>query len=271
MPLAIQEDMLPGRNSAERFAIAQRLGFDGVMFWADNLGERISDINAQLKAHNLQAAAVHLGRHDGYLSPHLHEREAAIGRMRQAIADAVDLGASHVIFVPHYGGPRLPDLTPYRAPIELEAEMMIWLLRTVSDLAYAFGVTLLMQPVNRYESYFMNRLEQASLFRKKIKDHEYVKIAANLFHMILEEANPYTALRDHAKNIAHILIADTNRRLPGQGLFDFGALGACLGDMEYQGWLTLEVGNPSENQAYANRLYYELPESLALLRRCGVR
>lgn len=270
MPLAIQEDMLPGRSAAERLAIARHLGFDGVEFWADGLGERIPDIVRALEAHGLRAAAVHLGRQDGYLAPTVQEREAAIGRMRQAMADAVDLGAPYVIFVPHYGGPRLPDLTPYRAPIELEAEMMIWLLRTVSDLAYALGVTLLMQPVNRYESYFLNRLEQAALFRKKIKDHEHVKIAANLFHMALEEADPFSALRAHAAGVAYLTVSDNNRRLPGGGLLDFGALGHCLAEMGYQGWVTLEAGTPGQNQREAPQFYRELPACLEHLRRCGV-
>ena len=55
------------------------------------------------------------------------------------MADAVDLEAEYVSFVPHFGATAMPDLTPYQTPLDLEKEMMIWLLRTVSDLAYAMG------------------------------------------------------------------------------------------------------------------------------------
>src|SRR5262245_6908107 len=137
MRIAIQEDMLPGRSIVEKLQNAQMLNFAGVEFWAHGLTERVPEIAAAIAETGVPAAAVNLGRRDGYLSPDLHERERAISAMRQAMGDAVDIGAGHVVFVPHFGGPRMPDLTPYRSPIELESEMMIWLLRTVSDLAYA--------------------------------------------------------------------------------------------------------------------------------------
>lgn len=270
MPIALQEDMLPGRTVRERLENARRLGFAGVEFWAEGLTARVPEISEALSVTGLRAAAVNIGPHVGYLSPEQREREQAIGRMRQAMADAVDLMAEQVIFVPHLGGPKMPDLTPYRGASELEAEMMIWLLRTVSDLAYALGVVLSMQPVNRYESTFLNRLEQAAVFRKKIKDHEHIKIAANLFHLSLEEDSIYEALRDHAAGVAYLHICDHNRRLPGQGLIDFEALAAVLKSVGYSGWLTLECGRPGSNQPSANRFYAEIPASLTLLQKSGL-
>lgn len=264
--IAIQEDMLPGRSVRERLENAHRLGLDGVEFWAEGLTPRVPEIAQALADTGLAAAAVNLGRSDGYLSPLLAEREAAIGRMRQAMADAVDLAAEHVIFVPLWGPPRMPDLTPYRAPVELEGEMMVWLLRTVSDLAYALGVNLHMQPVNRYESYFMNRLEQAAAFRTKIKKHPHILVAPNLFHMALEEDDLLAALRSHHKHTGYLHLADHNRRLPGQGLIDFRALLSLLRELAYTGWLTLECGRPGHNAASALACYRDLPAALALLR-----
>jgi sugar phosphate isomerase/epimerase len=262
MKIAVQETMLHGRSMVDKLTHAQQLGIDGIEFFAESLTERVPEISAVMQNLDIRASAVNLGRIDGYLSPVLAEREHAISAMRQAMADAVDLGAEHVVFVPHFGGPRMPDLTPYRAPIELDSEMMIWLLRTVSDLAYAIGVELDMLPVNHYESYFMNRVEQAAFFRRKIKDHPHVKIAANLFHMAMEETDIIATLREHSQHIGYLYLSDTNRRLPGQGMLDFGAVAAVLREINYAGWITLTCADHFMRPA-------DLPQSFSYLKSCG--
>lgn len=268
--LAIQEDMLPGRSAQERLDNASYLGLDGIEFWADGLTARVPDISKALEQSSVKAVGVNLGRLDGYLSPDWQVRDKAISTMRQAMADALDLGAEYVSFVPHYGAPIMPDLTPYHSPIDLEKEMMIWLLRTVSDLAYALGVQLHMQAINHYETHFMNRIEQAKFFRKKIKDHPHVMIAANLFHMAMEEDDLNTCLLTHKDDIGVIYLADNNRRLPGAGLIDFSRVGTTLKEMEYTGWLVLECGRPGQNQATAYRWFDGMSACTTMLKFCGV-
>ncbi len=270
MQLAIQEDMLAGRTVLEKLEQAAQLGFEGVEFWAEGLTERVPEIVGALAATGLKASAVNQGRRDGYLSPDLAEREAAISQLRQTMADAVDIGAYHVLFVPLYGASKMPDLTPYRSPIELEGEMLVWLLRTVSDLAYAMGVELDMQPANRYETYFLNRLEQGAFFRRKIKDHPHVKIAAGLFHMAMEEDDALGSLREYGSHLGYIHVSDHNGRLPGQGMLDFTLVIRVLREIGYDGWLSYACGETGQNQRNANRFMAELPASIHLLREAGI-
>lgn len=269
MQLAIQEDMLVGRSMAEKLANAAQLGFAGVEFWADGLTERVPEIAEALQETGMQAAAVNMGRHAGYLSPVLAERESAIGHLRQTMANALDLGAYHVVFVPAYGRSKMPDLTPYRSPAELDGEMLVWLLRTVSDLAYAIGVELDMQPVNRYESDFLNRLEQGAFFRQKIKDHPHVKLAASLFHMALEEGDVLACLRQHGQHLGYLHLSEQNGRLPGQGMLDFTLVIRILREIGYDGWLTYACGEPGNNARQASRFQADLPASVEMLRGAG--
>lgn len=251
MPLAIQETLLPGNTLLEKLKNARSLGFEGVEFPADGLGDRVPQIVEGLQQTGLRPSAVNLGRRDGYIAPELNVREAAISALREAMADSVDIGAHRVIFVPHFGAPRMPDLTPYRAPVELAGEMMIWLLRGMSDLAYAIGIELDMQPRNRDDTYFMNRLEHAVFFRQKIKDHPHVMIAPHLFHMAGEESDPVQTLRKHAAHIAYLHLADSNGGLPGTGDLDFEAIANVLRENEYAGWVTLagETGGTGDVMA----------------------
>lgn len=268
MQLAIQEAMLPGRSALERFQRAQALGLAGVELDAGNLDMRIEELADAIEATGVQAAAIHMGHIDGYLSPERDDREAAISQLRQTMASAVDLGVEIVTFVPQWGPSRMPDLTPYRARQELDAEMMIWLLRTVSDLAYALGVTLAMQPVNRFETDFMHTLTQAGHFCEVVKDHPHIRIAASLFDMALEEDDPIEALKAQASRIAYMRIADSNRRLPGEGLLDFKAISGALSEAGYQGWLTLASTEPGQD---AVRIYApRIAPCLEYLRTCGM-
>ncbi len=271
MKIAIQEDMLPGRTLRVKLRHARELGIEGIEFWSEGLTARVPEVAEALAESGIAASAVNMGRVDGFLYPDAKERDAAVSKMRQAFADASDIGAAGVTFVPHRGENKQPDLTPFKTPIEIEFELMVWLLRGVSDLAYAIGVELYMQPVNRYETHFLNRVEQAIHIRRQIQDHPHVKVAANLFHMALEEVNPLACLREtlaaEKNDIGQIYLADSNRRLPGQGLLDYDAVMRTLRAFDYQGWLTLECGAPGQNAEYANDFADGLPTCLEKLRR----
>lgn len=266
MKLAIQEQVLPGRTVQERIQQAQALGFDGVEVLATGLDARLMELAEALNAAQMPVASVHLGRKDGYISPDLATREAAIGYMRQSIATATDLHAEHVVFVPHWGALPTPDLTPHRSAEELASDLLIWLLRTVSDLAYALGVTLYMQPRHRYDTQFINTLEQAAHYMDVLKDNPYVKLAPGLFDMALEEANVLEALRTHGKRIGYLYVCDSNGRLPGQGLLDFANVAEVLREIQYDGWLCLAPGVPVDTPEQRYALYDGLPDSVALLR-----
>ncbi len=180
------------------------------------------------------------------------------------------LGARQVVFTPLWGEPLLPDLHPYKSAIQLEAEMLVAYLKQIfTDLAYAMGATLYLLPVNRYESHFVNRLEQAASIRRKIKDHAHVRLAASYFQMALEEDDICRTLREYAGDIGYVYIADHNRRLPGQGSADLAAFASVLKEIGYDGWVTLECGAPGANHDHARQFLYELPASLELLRQVG--
>lgn len=271
MKLAIQEDMLPGRTEAERYHQAVELGFDGIELWAEELNLRLMDVAMALNELDLEVASVHLGAMDGYLSTDIEIRENAISMMRQAMATAVDLQSPNVVFVPHWGALSTPDLSPHRSAEEISSDLMIWLLRTVSDLAYALGTTLQMQPRHRYHTAFLNTVTQAVKFSDVIKDSPYIRIAPNLFDMALEEENVYEALKQHSKRIGYLYLADSNGGLPGQGLYDWEKVSIAIKESGYEGWLCISAGRAITNPKEKYRIYDALPESLALLEKVGLR
>lgn len=268
MKIALQEDMLPGRSMLEKFENAKQLGVDGIEFWGRGLAQKVNDIVDAMEKTGIVAASVNHGRQGRFLDPHPAEREQAVAELRSSITCASDIGAKGVIFVPHFFGPLLPDLSPFMSAEQLEAEVLLSQLRTLEDFAAAMDVELYVEPINRYETHFLNRLEQAAAITRK-RNHPNLKIVADLFHMALEEDSIPQAIRDHAADIGHVHLADSNRRLPGQGMTDFAAAAAALNEIGYDGWAAFEPGDPGDNAKNAERYMRELPESLALLKSAG--
>jgi sugar phosphate isomerase/epimerase len=257
MQIAVQEQLLTGKTILQKFKQAQALGISGIEVRADDLTARVPALAEAMMTTGMAVAAVNMGQRDGTISPRLDEREAAINALRQAMANAVDLDAAHVVFVPRFGRSPMPDLTPWRAPVELDGEMTVWLLRGVSDLAYAIGVELDILPLSTDETDFINRIEQAVMLRRKIREHKHVKIAASLSHMRQTETDWPQTLRDHLAHIGYIQIPVPSGS--DSELRDCSTLATILRD--YTGWVTL-TGDASEG--------INLEASLSLLRQVGI-
>lgn len=260
--------MLPGRSLLQKFEQAQALGVAGIEFWGRDLTAKVPEIVNAMERTGLRASTVN---HNGafcLLAPDPDEREQALADLRQSIMNAADIGADGVVFVPVFGRPVLPDLSPLMSAAELEAELMYTHLRTLSDYADAIGVNLYLEPINRYETHLINRLEQAASITRRL-NHPRVKIVADLFHMALEEQDVAQAIRDHRNDIGHVHLADSNRRLPGQGMTDFAAVARALDEIEYSGWGAFECGRPTQNSGFAATYQKEMPGCLQYLQQAG--
>ena len=93
-------------------------------------------------------------------------------------------------------------------------------------------------------------------------DHPHLGIVADLFHMALDEPDIPGAIRQNAAHIGHVHLADSNRRLPGQGTTNFKAALAALEEVGYTGWMAFECGQPGDNRERAEAYLRQLPVSL---------
>jgi sugar phosphate isomerase/epimerase len=269
MRLAIQEDMLPGQTVLERFETARSMGFQGVEVWGQGLTLRVPEITDAMQKTGVVVSAVNHGQQSDLLHPDRIERESALAELRQSVVDGVDIGAAGVIVVPHFGAPTVPDLTPYKSVVQLEYELLHNHLRTLSDYVYAIGIDLYIEPINRYETHFLNTLADAARVRRKIKDHPHIKICADMFHMAMEEASIPQALREYANDLGYIHLADNNRRLPGQGMMDFAAIATTLSEVGYDGWVSLACGQPGRNGEQAKHFMAALPATIETISKAG--
>jgi sugar phosphate isomerase/epimerase len=167
------------------------------------------------------------------------ERTAAKEEIRRRLGLAGEVGAVGVLVVPQFGrGPALPDLSPLATAADLERDLLLAQLREVAPAAKAAGIPLYLEPLNRYEAYLVNRVDQGVAIAAEVGPE--VGVMADFFHMQIEEVDLAAAIRAGGQRIVHVHLADSNRLPPGRGHLDFGPGFAALKEIGYDGFLGIE-------------------------------
>ena len=110
----------------------------------------------------------------------------------------------------------------------------------LSEKAEHAGISIVLEPVNRYEVDFLNSCEEAVDFLDRY-GLDRIKIMPDLFHMNIEEASIEGSLMKWIDRIAYIHFADSNRHFPGDGHLDFSKIITTLRAIEYKGWIGVEI------------------------------
>ena len=260
--------MLPGPTLADRFAQAAELGLSGIEFWGATLPEQANQIERLSGQRGVVAASINNGRRSRFLDPDPAERARALAELTEAIRMAGRIGAAGVVFVPHFFGPLLPDLSPFLDPVQLERALLSAQLPGLAEAADRAGIRLWVEPVNRHETHLLRRLADAASIVAPLKSAR-LGIVADLFHMALEEEAIPAAISQNGPYIGHVHLADSNRRLPGQGATDFQAALTALHGTRYEGWLAFECGEPGQNQGRAAGYFAELPQAIKAVLGAG--
>jgi len=241
---SIQENLLPGDNLEKKFDNARKLGFDAVEIWGHNIEKRVNEVKSVKDSIGIKISTICSGYPGDLLSLDRSAREQAIKGIKIRLSMAAELDAVGVIVVPTFGGPKLPDLYPlFRDIRDLERKLLIEELKILGRHADNVGAYILIEPLNRYETHFVNRLEQAASICDEV-GFEHVKIMGDFFHMNIEEANISESLRKYAEYIKHIHLADSNRLPPGYGHIDFKSAFEVLKEVGYRYYLALECAVP---------------------------
>lgn len=110
----------------------------------------------------------------------------------------------------------------------------------VLDYARDKGVPICLEPLNRYESDFINTVSEGASFIAELKV-DNIGLMLDLFHMNIEEDSIEESLRYAGDKMWHLHIADSHRRYPGSGHLNFASIFATLREMHYQRYISAEV------------------------------
>jgi len=113
-------------------------------------------------------------------------------------------------------------------------------MRDCARLAAGLGVTLLLEPINRYETNFVNTAAEGLALLTEIGEPS-MKLLLDTFHMNIEEADMAAAIRAGKDVIAHVHFVDSNRRPAGLGHIDYAPIVTALREIGYDRFVSAEA------------------------------
>ncbi len=140
-------------------------------------------------------------------------------------------------------------------------------LNRVLDIAEKHNVTILLEPLNRYETKLINNIDQFIELYNTLGKPKNLRMLFDTFHMTLEERDPYTAILKAKNYIGYVHLAENNRLAPGMGMIDWTKIIALLRAIGYNYYLSIEcIPKPSfeEMLRIASKTIKPLIESIAI-------
>lgn len=123
-----------------------------------------------------------------------------------------------------------------------KSSTLTWIKECLSDCieeAEKYNVILLVEAINRYETNFLNKVEDVFKFIRDFKTN-VLAIHVDTFHMNIEEKDIGKSINSYIKDIKHIHFADSNRCYPGQGHINFKSIMDILKNNNYSEFIALE-------------------------------
>lgn len=187
------------------------------------------------------------------LSPDPAARAGAVEHLKRVIGCGQALGGQVM------AGPWFQPLGVFSGepPTQDELERCAEVHRQVLPLMRDAGITAGLEPLNRFEAYLLNTMEQAVAYAGRIGG-DGIGILYDTFHANIEEKDPIAALEAiHASgNLAHIHISENDRGTPGRGHARIREAIVTLNRLGYEGWLTIEAfGRALPELAAATRVW----------------
>ena len=162
-------------------------------------------------------------------------RRRTLRHVEDTIKVAADLGA-RVLAGPVYapvgelpGRRRTPD----------EWQRVVEACQALEPTLSACDVTLAVEPLNRFETYFLNTAADGLALCQAV-GCPHVGLLFDTFHANIEEKDAAASLRRIAPYVRHIHMSENDRGTPGTGHVDWVGVARAIRDIGYNGWLTIE-------------------------------
>ncbi|MGI9642819.1 MAG: sugar phosphate isomerase/epimerase family protein [Acidimicrobiia bacterium] len=179
-------------------------------------------------------------------------RADSVQYVKDCITMVKELDGYEITIVPGTVGKIVPDASP-----EEEWQWGVEGMTEIMEHARKEGVKPAIEPLNRFETYFINRAEQALALAEAVGDD--CGVCLDAFHINIEEADWRDAIRLVGDRLTDFHVADNNRMPPGMGSYDWAEVVSVLREVGYDGALTMEFVAPIDRTP-ANKY----PDSLDL-------
>ena len=232
------------------------VGYDGVeipIFGGEEKVSHFANIGKVLKDNGLDCTSVTVipDEDRSPISNNEKSRANALEYMKWAIDCSAALGSEIL------GGPYHQPLGIFSGepPSQKEKEYAAKVHQDAADYAKQVSINLSIEPLNRFECYFLNIGQDASDYVDLV-DRENFGYLYDTFHANIEEKDPVGIINKTIKNINHIHISENDRGTPGKGNVPWAETFEAIKNSGYDGWLTIEAfGRALPDLAAATRVW----------------
>lgn len=213
----------------------KRLGFESIEISGEPAQYRTDDTRRLLDQHGIRcwgAVTLQLGERN-LAARDPAQRARSVEYVKSVVRMVGDLGGVMATVVPATVGKVVPDGKP-----EEEWNWVVDGLQQVYELSERLGVRLGLEPLNRFETYFLNRADQAVALAEAVGPN--CGVCLDAFHLNIEEADMFAAIRAAGSRLVDFHVADNNRLAAGMGALDWPRIVRTLREIGYDGALTSE-------------------------------
>jgi len=164
-------------------------------------------------------------------------QENAMDYMTKVIDQMVVLDCPSMIG-PVYSSVGRADAVP-PAEYKKQWKTVVKNLRTICEYAEDKGKQICMEPLNRFETDFINTCDQALEMIEDVGS-PVLKLHLDTFHMNIEEKHQGDAIRKAGKLLGHFHACGSDRGTPGNDHIDWKSIAKALKDVRYTGDVVIE-------------------------------
>lgn len=235
---------LPAYPLEEVIKRIANIGYDGIEIGAASphayppttTKERRKNIKSILEYYNLEVSSMLPGLSGGpghnVASPIPEERRHTIEHYKQVVELCAEWGGKTVLYIPGWQvfGTSLKQAWAWSSAA----------LSEISKTAADYGVTMVIEPTS-FDSNLIDRCDDAIELMEEVGEPN-VKLMFDTFHALYRKEVSSDYVYRMGENLHHIHISDNDRLAPGKGRGDFVSVINALKDINYDGYLAMELG-----------------------------
>ncbi|VUC21631.1 unnamed protein product [Clonostachys rosea] len=218
---------------------AQSLGYKSIELAGEPTQYPVKETRELLEKYDIKLWAtvtIQQGKRD-LIAADPQERRDTIEYVKDVVALSAELGGKITTVVPGRVGKIAPT-----SSAENEWKWAVEGLREIAEFAKNKGIKIGLEPLNRFETYFLNRTDQALALAEEVGFD--CGIAFDPFHLALEETDLVASIKACGPHIVDFHVADHNRLAAGDGNFNWPQIMAALISTGYDGALAMECVPP---------------------------
>ncbi|MFD1143878.1 sugar phosphate isomerase/epimerase family protein [Larkinella insperata] len=160
----------------------------------------------------------------------------------KGVLDVMEIIGAEMLVGPLYSSVGRAEATPKEVYAE-QQKAVVKNLKELADYAAGKGLKIALEPLNRFETDFINTVDQA-IELADLVGNDAVRLHLDTFHMNIEQKSQADAIRKAGSRLELLHTCGCDRGIPGNDHINWDSIGQALKDIDFKGQLVIESFTP---------------------------